>query len=95
MVLDFSRYYRKSEIAQRFSVTTRAVDLWVARGFLAPAIKLGNTKQARVRWDGAQVAALEERLRTRGGGGDAPTTLAPSKNGTPRHPANDDHGVKD
>lgn len=63
MVLDSSRYYRKAEIAQRFAVTPRAVDLWVARGLLAPAIKLGNTKQARVRWNAMQVAALEERLR--------------------------------
>jgi predicted DNA-binding transcriptional regulator AlpA len=56
-------YVTKREIAEKFCVTTRTVDDWVARGRLAPPIKFGSTVQARVRWPAAAVAKLEADLR--------------------------------
>jgi hypothetical protein len=55
-------YHRKSDIAARYSVTERSVDLWVGRGLLAEPIKFGTSQQSRVRWTDEQVAELDRKL---------------------------------
>jgi predicted DNA-binding transcriptional regulator AlpA len=56
-------YVTKRQIAERFGVSLRSVDNWVARGELARPVKLGTAAQARVRWPADAVAAFEQRLR--------------------------------
>jgi predicted DNA-binding transcriptional regulator AlpA len=58
-----SRYVTKRELAAKLGVTERCVDSWAKAGRLPPPIKLGNTPQARVRWDADQLGDLDSRLR--------------------------------
>ena len=59
-------YFTKQRIADGHAVKARTVDNWVARGLLPPPIKLGTTKQARVRWTAEAVAELDRNLKTLG-----------------------------
>ena len=54
--------YSKADIARAKGVTARTIDNWVEYGLLPPPMKLGTSKQARVRWTEADIAMLEHKL---------------------------------
>ena len=56
-------FYTKHDISSPRKVTDRTVDNWVERGLLAPPLKLGSSRQARVRWTAEQVAELDRNLQ--------------------------------
>lgn len=56
-------FISKRQIAEKFGVTTRTIDVWVERGRLAPPIKFGSSTQSRVRWPPEAVEQLEANLR--------------------------------
>ena len=58
--------HTKQAIARAKGVSDNTIDAWVARGLLARPIKLGTSKQARVRWSDEQIAELDEKLAALG-----------------------------
>ena len=59
------RLYSKLELARAKSVTTRCIDMWVQRELLPKPLKLGTTRQARVRWTQEAVEVLDRNLMAR------------------------------
>jgi hypothetical protein len=61
------RLHTKQAIARERSVTCRTVDNWRDAGLLPAPLKLGTSKQARVRWTDRSLAILDANLKTLGG----------------------------
>ena len=61
-----AEFFTKREVAERFRVTPRTVENWIARGMLAQPVKLGARQQSRVRFAADAVTDLERTLRNSG-----------------------------